>query len=552
MLTHLLIKNYALIKHLEINPDPGLSIITGETGAGKSIMLGALGLLMGNRADVKALFDEEEKCVIEGTFDLGGLDLKPFFEAEELDYEPVSLIRREISPAGKSRAFINDTPVNLETLKSLGSLLMDIHSQHDTMMLGSNAYQLQIIDFYLQNQQQLSGYKESYSKFKKAEKAYNQLLEESGLLKKEFDYNSFLYEELVSANLVADEQELLEEELTILEHAEEVKQKLKLTYDYLNNPDLSIISMLKDSSVALNPIVQYADSYRVLKERLQNSLIELQDVSEEIEKMEGKIEVNDEQVIFLKDRLNLLFRLHQKHAVRSNAELIGIREELKIKVENVLNLSEKLSGLEKQKAEAYEQTLDIARKISEGRKAVLPQLEKEIVSLLVDLGIPDAALKISHSIKEPGAEGIDEIKFEFSANKGVAPKSLKEVASGGEFSRLMLAIKYILAGKRVLPTLIFDEIDTGISGQVSIKVGKMMKDMAKNLQVLAITHLHQIAGRGDSHFYVYKDNSEVRTVSKMKKLNDNERILEIAKMIGGESPSDSAIQSAIEMLGIIN
>jgi DNA repair protein RecN (Recombination protein N) len=552
MLTHLLIKNYALIKHLEINPDPGLSIITGETGAGKSIMLGALGLLMGNRADVKALFDEGEKCVIEGTFDLSGLDLKPFFEAEELDYEPVSLIRREISPAGKSRAFINDTPVNLETLKSLGSLLMDIHSQHDTMMLGSNAYQLQIIDFYLQNQNQLSGYKESYSKFKKAEKAYNQLLEESGLLKKEFDYNSFLYEELVSANLVADEQELLEEELTILEHAEEVKQKLKLTYDYLNNPELSIISMLKDSSVALNPIVQYADSYRVLKERLQNSLIELQDVSEEIEKMEGKIEVNDEQVIFLKDRLNLLFRLHQKHAVRSNAELIGIREELKIKVENVLNLSEKLSGLEKQKAEAYEQTLDIARKISEGRKAVLPQLEKEIVSLLVDLGIPDAALKISHSVKEPGAEGIDEIKFEFSANKGVAPKSLKEVASGGEFSRLMLAIKYILAGKRVLPTLIFDEIDTGISGQVSIKVGKMMKDMAKNLQVLAITHLHQIAGRGDSHFYVYKDNSEVRTVSKMKKLNDNERILEIAKMIGGESPSDSAIQSAIEMLGIIN
>ncbi len=552
MLSHLLIKNYALIRHLEISPDPGLNIITGETGAGKSIMLGALGLLMGNRADVKTLFDEEEKCVIEGTFDLSGVDIKAFFEAEELDFEPVTLIRREISPAGKSRAFVNDTPVNLEILKALGAQLMDIHSQHDTLQLGSNAYQLRIIDSYLQNQQEISAYRELYETYKKSEKAFDKLVEESSKLEKEFEYNRFLYNELTEASLAAGEQEEMEEELVVLENAEEVKQKLKLTYEYLSNPEQAVISMLKDASVALNPIVSYADPYRLLKERLQNTIIELQDVSGEIERLESKVEVNEERVSFLKDRLNLLFRLQQKHGVRTVAELASIREELKIKVENVLHLSDKLGELEKAKEEAYGKTMQAATAISEKRRAVSETLSREITGQLSELGMPDAVVRISWETARPGPEGIDEVRLEFSANKGVAPRSLKEVASGGEFSRLMLVIKYILAGRRVLPTLILDEIDTGISGEVSIKVGRMMKDMARNLQVIAITHLHQIAGRGDSHFYVYKDNSEVRTVSRMRKLEDDERILEIAKMIGGERPSESAIQSAIEMLGILN
>jgi DNA repair protein RecN (Recombination protein N) len=548
MLKSLLIKNYALIKHLEIQPEAGLNIITGETGAGKSIMLGAMGLLMGNRADTKALFDENEKCVVEGNFDLSKLDLQPFFDELELDYDPACLIRREISPNGKSRAFVNDTPVTLDVLKTLGVYLMDIHSQHDTLLLNTNAYQLALVDAFAGNQALSEKYLVSFKAFKSAEKALQILQASADSLKKEFDYNKFLLDELVVAKLLGEEQAELEEELLILENAEEVKRKLGFAYEYLNNPDLSVLGLLKDANVALGSISGISEKYAALKERLNSSLIELQDISNEIESEDSEVETDDEKVVFLRDRLNAIFRLQQKHAVKSITELIEIREDLQQKVSKVVNLGDELEVLQKNKEKLFAETQKHALALSESRKKVIKPLVDKIQDLLAELGMLDAKLLIGTKEKAFAADGIDDLIFEFSANKGSTPKPLKDVASGGEFSRVMLSLKYVLAEKKSLPTIIFDEIDTGISGEVAIKVGKMLTEMSSKLQVIAITHLHQIAGKGQTHFYVYKDNSDTKTVSLMRKLDGDERIVEVAKMIGGQNPSESAIRSAIEML----
>ena len=548
MLKSLLIKNYALIKHLEIQPEAGLNIITGETGAGKSIMLGAMGLLMGNRADTKALFDENEKCVVEGNFDLSKLDLQPFFDDLELDYDPACLIRREISPNGKSRAFVNDTPVTLDVLKTLGVYLMDIHSQHDTLLLNTNAYQLALVDAFAGNQALSEKYLVSFKAFKSAEKALQILQASADSLKKEFDYNKFLLDELVVAKLLGEEQAELEEELLILENAEEVKRKLGFAYEYLNNPDLSVLGLLKDANVALGSISGISEKYAALKERLNSSLIELQDISNEIESEDSEVETDDEKVVFLRDRLNAIFRLQQKHAVKSITELIEIREDLQQKVSKVVNLGDELEVLQKNKEKLFAETQKHALALSESRKKVIQPLVDKIQDLLAELGMLDAKLLIGTKEKAFAADGIDDLIFEFSANKGSTPKPLKDVASGGEFSRVMLSLKYVLAEKKSLPTIIFDEIDTGISGEVAIKVGKMLTEMSSKLQVIAITHLHQIAGKGQTHFYVYKDNSDTKTVSLMRKLDGDERIVEVAKMIGGQNPSESAIRSAIEML----
>lgn len=548
MLTSLLIKNYALIKHLEIQPEAGLNIITGETGAGKSIMLGAMGLLMGNRADTKALFDENEKCVVEGNFDISKLDLQTFFEDLELDYEPSCLIRREISPNGKSRAFVNDTPVTLDVLKTLGVYLMDIHSQHDTLLLNTNAYQLALVDAFAGNQALSENYLVSYKAFKSAEKALYALQNDADSLKKEFDYNKFLLDELIVAKLVGEEQAELEEELMILENAEEVKRKLGFAYEFLNNADLSVLGLLKDANVALGSISGISEKYAALKERVNSSLIELQDISNEIESEDSKVETDDEKVVFLRDRLNAIFRLQQKHAVKSITELIEIRQDLQQKVSKVVNLGEELEVLQKNREKLFAETQKHATVLSESRKKVIQPLVDKIQGLLAELGMPDARLLIGTKEKAFASDGIDDLIFEFSANKGSTPKPLKDVASGGEFSRVMLSLKYVLAEKKSLPTIIFDEIDTGISGEVAIKVGKMLTEMSSKLQVIAITHLHQIAGKGQTHFYVYKDNSDTKTVSLMRKLEADERIIEVAKMIGGQNPSESAIRSAIEML----
>jgi len=548
MLSHLLIKNYALIDELELSPDRELNIITGETGAGKSIMLGAIGLLLGNRADTRALYNPEKKCVIEGSFGVSGYAIERIFEDEELDFSDTCIVRREISVSGKSRAFVNDTPVNLETLRRVTSQLMDIHSQHDSVLLGSNDYQLEIVDTYAQDDHLLRAYRADYHVYRQKKTAYTQLQDEAKAMRKEFDYNNFLLGELTKAQLQPDEQETLEQELNVLENAEEIKAKLQLAYEYLDNPEQSVIDFLKGTIGNLTAISKLADQYEPLLQRAQSSLIELRDLANEISTEQDRVDLDDSRAETLRERLNLIYQLQTKHQLPNVAGLIELRDELGKKVSKVLNMDEALADAKAQTEAARAQLNHSADVLSDARKAVLQPIETEIGSLLNDLGMPNASLNIKAETGKAGPVGIDTISFLFSANKGVKPQQLKNVASGGEFSRLMMAIKYILASKRSLPTIIFDEIDTGVSGEIAIKMGDMMRDMAHNHQIIAITHLHQIAGKGSAHYFVYKDNTAAKTVSRIRKLSNTERIDEIAQMIGGKNPSASALKNARELL----
>ena len=548
MLAHLLIKNYALIEQLELAPDPQLNIITGETGAGKSIMLGAIGLLLGSRADTKVLYNPAEKCIIEGTFDLSGYFIEHLFEEEELDFSSTCLIRREISPTGKSRAFINDTPVNLEILRRISGQLMDIHSQHDTLLLGSNEFQLQIVDTYAQNEAFLRQYHADFQAYRKVHQTLERLKTEAAQLRKESDYNQFLYDELESAKLQAEEQEQLEQELNILENATDVRERLQLAGEYLDNAEQSVISFLKNAVASLNPIGKIAPQYELLRERAQSAYIELKDLASEISYEQDNVEIDDARAEEIRERLNLFYHLQQKHQVKTLAELIAIQKELEKKVSRVLNLDEDIAKAKTIAEKAHTKLIKSAEKLSNTRKAVMAPVEKQVRNYLLELGMPNATLNIQHSIIEPGEDGIDDVDFLFSANKGIKPQQLKNVASGGEFSRLMMVIKYILASKRKLPTIVFDEIDTGVSGEIAIKMGQMMREIARSHQVISITHLHQIAVHGTAHYFVYKDNSAAKTVSKIRKLTFDERVQEIAQMIGGRKPSEAIVQNAREML----
>ena len=550
MLSQLQIKNYALIKQLELQPDAGLSIITGETGAGKSILLGALGLIMGNRADTKTLYDENEKCVIEAVFDIENLELKAFFEQEDLDYDSKCLIRREISPQGKSRAFINDTPVTLETLKELGLSLMDIHSQHDTLSLANNQYQLRICDAFAENAHNLLAYKQAFTKLKNTQKELIAFQENALQYQKELDYNSFQLNELTEAKLEELPQLELEEELKILENADEVKRKLQLATAYLSDSDQAAIGLLADASSSLAGIANLSETYKNLKDRITSSLIEIKDICSEIENLASNIEADPNRLEHINDKLNALYKLQKKHGLQTTEELLSLKNTLAEKVNAVQNLDEHIAKLQKQIGNYTDEAQALAHKLTSTRTQAAKILEVDIQALIRELGMPEGTFAISLKPKALSQDGVDDIMFAFSANKGMSPKALKEVASGGEFSRVMLALKYSMAKKTALPTIIFDEIDTGISGEVAIKVGKIMQEMATNMQVITITHLHQIAGKGSSHFYVYKDNSASKTISTIKKLNQDERIVAIAQMIGGENPSESAIQSAIELLSI--
>lgn len=548
MLSHLLIKNYALIEQLEMVPDGALNIITGETGAGKSIMLGAIGLLLGHRADTRVLYDPTQKCVIEGSFNVTGYVIETIFEEEELDYAEICIVRREISSSGKSRAFVNDTPVNLETLRRVTSQLMDIHSQHDSVMLGSNEYQLQIVDTYAQDDDRLRTYRADYQTYRDRQMTYDHLQNEAGAMRREFDYNNFLYQELLKANLQADEQELLEQELNVLENAGEIKERLLMAFEYLDNPEQSVVSQLKSAVGCLNQVTKVADQYKALQERAQSALIELRDLADEISTEQESVDIDDSRAEVVRERLSLIYQLQTKHQASNVAALITLRDELGQKVSQVLNLDDELAKAKAKAEVAQKKMLTSAEALSKARMAVLKPIEKEIKGLLDDLGMPNASLQISAEKGRPTPSGIDTVSFLFSANKGVKPQQLKNVASGGEFSRLMMAIKYILASKRSLPTIIFDEIDTGVSGEIAIKMGHMMRDMAHTHQLIAITHLPQIAAQGTAHYFVYKDHSAAKTVSRVRRLSFEERVQEIAQMIGGKTPSPSAVSSAREIL----
>ncbi len=548
MLKNLVIKNYALLEELEMQPSEWLNIITGETGAGKSIMLGAIGLLLGNRADKSTLYNEDKKCIVEGVFTVNKFSLESIFDQKELDYDPVCILRREIAPNGKSRAFVNDTPVRLETLRDIGGQLVDIHSQHDSLLLGDNSFQLQIIDVFANNEELLQTYRKNYQLYRKISSEYERLEAESARIQQEADYNAYLLEELLKAKLDAEEQPLLEEELQVMENAGNIKEQLGVMIMLLSNPDQSVDNMLAEIRQAMGKIAPISAKFEGIYQRVDSCMIELRDICSEAELASDEVVVDFDKADSIRERLDLINKLQKKHHVSSNAELLEIQGRLEEKVEKAQNLDSELLALKKDSEAAYGQMMDSAKALTSSRKSVFNKVCNEIVGLLKNLGIPDASMDVALKNVEPTDMGIDEISILFSANKGIAPQELRRVASGGEFSRLMFCIKYLLADKTSLPTIIFDEIDTGVSGEIAIKMVNMMKEMSKNHQVISISHLPQVAAKGDAHYFVYKDSSAAKAVSKIKKLTREERVLEIAKMLGGDNPTDIAFQNAKELL----
>ncbi len=548
MLTHLIIKNYALIKHLELSPSPRLNVITGETGAGKSIMLGAIGLLLGNRADTKTLWDENEKCVTEGTFDLSAYKLKGLFESEDLDYQDQTTIRREINPNGKSRAFINDTPVTLEVMRKIGSRLMDIHSQHETLELGSKSFQLELVDSFSANEKLKEDYVQVWKKYVQTQTEYNDLLIESDALKKESDFILFQLDELTKANLQEGELEQLESSLKIMEHAEEIKTSFNSILEQLGRSEYSVAPILVSIRTQLQSVASFSKEYEQLLQRFESARIELNDILSELEQAEEKIEFDPVQTEKTKDRLSILWQLLQKHRLKEVSQLIELRDLLEEKATKTRNLDQLVAQSKETVNQLEQEVKKAAEALGKSRQKVFAPLSKHLTTLLKELGMPDTQLVIDHSTIVPGPRGTDSIEILFTANKGMQPRPLAQVASGGEFSRLMFSIKYVMAEKAALPTLILDEIDTGVSGEIAFRLGNRMKEIAQRHQLISISHLPQIAARADAHFFVYKDNSSSRTITSIKILNDDERVTEIAQMIGGANPSPKAVENAREML----
>jgi DNA repair protein RecN (Recombination protein N) len=550
MIKSLHIKNYALIQELEMNPSANLNIITGETGAGKSIMLGAVGLLLGNRADTKVLLDENQKCFVEGIFDISNYKLKAIFEQEDLDFENECVIRREISPNGKSRAFINDTPANLSALKAIGEHLMDVHSQHESLQLGSNKYQMEVLDAFASHDDLLSNFKVQFREFDRIKKELRRLEQASAKSAEDFDYKQFMFEELEQAKLDDLNQEELENELDVLENAEDIKLKLSHSSQILDESEVSVLEQLNEAKQLLNSISSFSKELGEVSDRLESSAIELQDLFNEIQRIQDKVEHDPEKIQELKERLDLLYRLQKKHSALTVQELIKLRDELSESLSEVANLDNDILKAKKELAISEKLMMECGQKLTESRKLSSLNFADEIEKIIHKIGIENGTVEIRVNATEPSKDGLDEIDMLFSANKGIKPQELKEVASGGEFSRLIFAVKYLIADKTALPTIIFDEIDTGVSGQVALQMIRMMKEMAKNHQVISISHLPQFAAGGDAHYFVYKDHSSDRSVSKIRLLKNEDRITEIAKMIGGENPGVSAVESAKELLQI--
>lgn len=548
MLTGLSIKNYALIKSLEMNPSEGLNIITGETGAGKSIMLGAVGMLLGKRADIKVLLDDHLKCSIEGEFDISNYKLQELFGTMDLDYDDLTIIRREINPNGKSRAFINDLPVTLDILKQVGLKLLDIHSQHESIAINQKATQLKVIDIYSQNNALHANYLDAYNQYKKLKLKLETLYQELSSKDQESDYNTFLLNELMKLNLVSGEQETLEEELKLLENAEEIKLNLSQAISDLRDKDYALLDQMTELLRVLNGVSNFSNDIDTISERFSSTLEEIKDISNELESIQDGVEYSPDKIKEVGDRLSMIYQLQQKHSVDNIQGLLLVTSELENKLLNKVDLDEQIV-LTKKSFEAIEKELvKNAEKLSITRRDVLDEFSDKLNKLLKFVGIPEGHVELVYKRIEPKESGIDEIELLFSANKGVKPEPIKQVASGGEFSRLMFCIKYLLADKTAMPTIIFDEIDTGVSGEIAIKMANMMKKMADKHQVISISHLPQVAAKGDAHYFVYKNNDSEKSESLIRKLEDKDRVGEIAKMIGGENPSEAAIKNAEELI----
>jgi len=549
LLSSISIKNYALINELHIDFSLGLSIITGETGAGKSILLGALGLVLGNRADSSTLKNTTKKCVVEVVLSIKNYNLQEFFETEDIDYEPNTILRREILPSGKSRAFVNDTPVTLLVLTTLRGRLIDIHSQHQTLLVSNQQFQFQLLDAVANNESKLSSYKSGLASYTKEKKILEEIQHAQREATLQYDYNAHLYNELLEAKLVEGEQELLEEKLDKINNVEEIKQNLSEALQLATDDTIGIQNLLYSLEQKLAKISMYSKEYQELSYRISSVKIELVDIIGEIETANESVDFNPSEADQLNDRLQLIYNLQKKHYVNSISELLSIQSTLSEKVSRVEN-SEQLLAEQEAIVEEIANKLDIiALKISDARNKIIPKLSKQLENVLADLGMPHARFQIQNTLSENYYKnGKDVLQFLFSANKGGHYGELKKVASGGELSRVMLAIKKILSENSQLPTIIFDEIDSGVSGEISNKMAHIMSQMSRKMQVITITHIPQIAAKGNQHYKVFKKEENNITTTNLKQLSEDERIVEIAEMLSGKNISDSALTHARELL----
>jgi len=549
MLRNLTIDNYALIDRLDIDFDDGLSVITGETGAGKSIILGALSLVLGSRADSKVALDASSKCVVEATFDVEPYSLEALFDELDVDYSASTIVRREILPNGKSRAFVNDTPVGLQQLRTLTSRLIDIHSQHENLMLSNSDFQLDIVDTLADTADDLHKYSDLFNRYRDTRQQLRSLRDESDKFLAEKDYIEHQLFELVAANLVDGEQQSLEEEQNLINHSQEVIETLSSIIASLDGEESGVLSLLKSASTHIGRLEKYINRASEFADRINSSFVELKDIASELSSIIESTEFSEQRKIFVDDRLNLIYSLQQKHRVASVTDLIDIQNDFARRLDLIENFDDRISSLQKQIDELEKQLSAAAEHLSERRRAVGSLIEQKTETMLHELGMPNGRFEVSFSVTHDfTSRGRDKIEFLFSANKNRSPQPVAEIASGGEISRLMLVIKSLVAASQALPTIIFDEIDTGISGEIARKMGEIMQTMSASMQVVAITHLPQIASKGKTHYKVFKDESGETTQTRIACLTADERIVEIAEMIAGKNPSRSALDSARELL----
>ena len=552
MLRSLYIQNYALIEKLDISFGAGFSVITGETGAGKSIILGAIGLLLGQRAEVKAIRQGASKCVIEARFDISAYGMEPFFEENELEYEEECILRREVYASGKSRAFINDTPASLVQMKELGEQLIDVHSQHQNLLLNKEGFQLNVLDILSHNDEQLSAYQSLYREWKQAQQDLAELIARAEQNKADEDYIRFQLEQLEEANLSAGEQEELEQETDTLSHAEEIKAGLFRVGQLLTSDEGGLLAGLKESLNTMLGLQKVYSPATELAERLESTYIELKDVSQEVSSQEEHVEFNPERLEEVNDRLNLIYTLQQKHRVTTVEELLALTEEYAAKLAAITSYDERIGELTTLCDTLYNKVKKQAAVLTKARAGAAREVEKQMASRLVPLGMPNVRFQGEMGMrKEPGVHGEDTVNFLFSANKNGALQSISSVASGGEIARVMLSIKAMIAGAVKLPTIVFDEIDTGVSGEIADRMADIMQEMGEqDRQVISITHLPQIAARGCAHYKVYKQDNEIETNSHIRRLADEERVEEIAHMLSGATLTEAALNNAKALLGI--
>ena len=552
MLRSLYIQNYALIEKLDISFGAGFSVITGETGAGKSIILGAIGLLLGQRAEVKAIRQGASKCVIEARFDISAYGMEPFFEDNELEYEEECILRREVYASGKSRAFINDTPASLVQMKELGEQLIDVHSQHQNLLLNKEGFQLNVLDILSHNDEQLSAYQSLYREWKQAQQELADLIARAEQNKADEDYIRFQLEQLEEANLSAGEQEELEQETDMLSHAEEIKAGLFRVGQLLTSDEGGLLAGLKESLNTMLGLQKVYSPATELSERLESTYIELKDVSQEVSSQEEDVEFNPDRLEEVNDRLNLIYTLQQKHRATTVEELLTLAEEYAAKLAAITSYDERIGELTTLCDTLYNKVRKQAAVLTKARTGAAREVDKQMASRLVPLGMPNVRFQVEMGIrKEPGVHGEDTVNFLFSANKNGSLQNISSVASGGEIARVMLSIKAMIAGAVKLPTIVFDEIDTGVSGEIADRMADIMQEMGEqDRQVISITHLPQIAARGCAHYKVYKQDNETETNSHIRRLADEERVEEIAHMLSGATLTEAALNNAKALLGI--